>query len=56
MEEIEGIEYEGETHQEINIIHLPIELNKKVYNLKIDYKVDKITFELIDIEQLPFVK
>ena len=56
MEEIEGIEYEGETPQEINIIHLPIELNKKVYNLKIDYKEDKITFELIDIEQLPFVK
>ena len=56
MEEIEGIEFEGETPQEINIIHLPIELNKKVYNLKIDYKEDKITFELIDIEQLPFVK
>ena len=55
MEELPSIKIEEETFNKLNLILIPIELNKNKYHLKINCEDDIITFELVDIEKIPCV-
>ena len=55
MEEVPNIESESEDINKFNPIQIPIELNKIKYILKVNSIKSIFTFELIDIEKMPYI-
>ena len=55
MEELPSIKKEGETIKKLNLIKIPLEVNKNNYELNIDSKEEIITFELFNKDQMPCV-
>ena len=55
MEEVLNIESESEDINKFNPIQIPIELNKIKYILKVNSIKSIFTFELIDIEKMPYI-
>ena len=52
MEEIPCVKNEEET---LNNFPIPLEFNKNKYQLKIDNQENLITFELVDLTQIPCI-